>query len=98
MPRNLEVLTDKELFLKTKRIAEFVRNAKIDLWYGSSENWCRYLGISRDKKLFHVCIAEPIVKHIQKYTNIYKHIQTLYKHIQKHTTIYTTNIYIYIYI
>ena len=68
MPRNLEVLTDKELFLKTKRIAEFVRNAKIDLWYGSSENWCRYLGISRDKKLFHVCIAEPIVKHIQKYT------------------------------
>ena len=68
MPRNLEVLTDKELFIKTKRIAEFVRNAKISIHYGFGENWCRSLGKSGDKKLYQICLAEPIVRHIQKYT------------------------------
>ena len=33
MPRDLELLSEKELFDKTKKIAEYVRNAEIELRY-----------------------------------------------------------------
>ena len=68
MTRDYDVLSDQELFNKTKRIAEFVRNAKIKISFGRSQNWCKYNGQVDGKSNFSICLSSPIVPHIQKYT------------------------------
>ena len=44
MPRNKELLTEKELFVKTSRIVEQVINGKINLILAGHDNKCAYLG------------------------------------------------------
>ena len=81
MPRNKELLTEKELFVKTSRIVEQVINGKINLILAGHDNKCAYLGkldpennkIVNVKKsdwedVYNVWVASPPVKHIAKYT------------------------------
>ena len=67
MPRDLELLSEKELFDKTKKIAEYVRNAEIELRYLKGENYVEYRGTGRGKSKFRITLATPTRKNITKY-------------------------------
>jgi len=64
MPRNLDLLPEKELFDKSSSIVEYVRDCRIDIQYKAGDNWCKRVN-GRDYK---VNIATPTIKHIPKYT------------------------------
>jgi len=84
MPRNKDILTEKELFVKTSRIIEQAINGKINLILSGNDNKCAYLGklnpdnstitpvdatgVSLWEDVYNVWIASPPVKHIAKYT------------------------------
>ena len=67
MPRDLELLSEKELFDKTKKIAEYVRNAEIELRYLKGENFVEYRGTWHGKSKFRITLATPTRKNITKY-------------------------------
>ena len=64
MPRNLDLLPEKELFDKSSSIVEYVRDCKIDIQYKAGDNWCKKVNNHEYK----VNIATPTIKHIPKYT------------------------------
>lgn len=82
MPRNKDVLTERELFVKTSRIVEQAINGKVNLILSGNDNKCAYLGKlnpetntvtnipsgSGWEDVYNVWIASPPVKHIAKYT------------------------------
>ena len=41
MPRNLDLLPDKELFDKSSSIVEYVRDCNIEIQYKQGDNWCK---------------------------------------------------------
>jgi hypothetical protein len=68
MARDLQLLNEKELFEKTKKIAEFIRNADITLNYTRGDNWCAYNGTDdKWKEQYMVNLATPTIKGIPKY-------------------------------
>ena len=50
MARNTKILSDKELFEKTKGIVEHAINAKINLTFKRGDNFCQYHRESGNKK------------------------------------------------
>lgn len=68
MPRDLQLLSEKELFEKTKKIAEFIRDGEIQLYYSRGDNWCSFEGYNdKIKELYFVNLATPTIKGIPKY-------------------------------
>ena len=75
MPRDTVVLSEKELFLKTKQIPEHVRKCKIYLHFSKGDNFCQFKygdnesrkGLKNARPCYHVNIATPPVKNINKY-------------------------------
>lgn len=69
MVRNIELLSENELFEKTSNIVEHIRNTKIILKFHRGENFCRFETSTDNKKnTFVIYLANPITKHIPKYT------------------------------
>ena len=83
MPRNTEILTERELFIKTSRIIEQAINGRINLFINGRDNKCAYLGklspetntivpvdsgLNSWEDVYNVWVASPPVKHIAKYT------------------------------
>ena len=86
MARNTKILSEKELFEKTKGIVEHAINAKINLTFRRGDNFCQYHPASKNKshelheKKFTINIATPAVKGINKYTALLHELgHVLYK-------------------
>ena len=84
MTRNTKILSDKELFEKTKGIVEHAINAKINLTFRRGSNFCQYHPTPKNKKLdekeYTINIATPAVKGINKYTALLHELgHVLYK-------------------
>jgi len=86
MARNTKVLSEKELFEKTKGIVEHAINAKINLIFRRGGNFCQYHPTSKYKthelheKKYTINIATPAVKGINKYTALLHELgHVLYK-------------------
>ena len=84
MARNTKILSDKELFEKTKGIVEHAINAKINLTFKRGDNYCQYHRESGNKKshekVYTINIATPAVKGINKYTALLHELgHVLYK-------------------
>jgi hypothetical protein len=84
MARNTKILSDKELFEKTKGIVEHAINAKINLTFKRGGNFCQYHPTSENKKshekVYTINIATPAVKGINKYTALLHELgHVLYK-------------------
>ena len=68
MARDLQLLGEKELFDKTKKIAEFIRNAEIKLNYTRGDNWVSFQGVDdKWKEQYVINLATPTAKGIPKY-------------------------------
>jgi hypothetical protein len=86
MARNTKVLSEKELFEKTKGIVEHAINAKINLTFRRGGNFCQYHPASKYKthelheKKYTINIATPAVKGVNKYTALLHELgHVLYK-------------------
>ncbi len=86
MTRNTKILSEKELFEKTKGIVEHAINAKINLIFRRGGNFCQYHPTSKYKthelheKKYTINIATPAVKGINKYTALLHELgHVLYK-------------------
>jgi hypothetical protein len=84
MTRNTKILSDKELFEKTKGIVEHAINAKINLTFRKGNNFCQYHPTPKNGKLhgkkYTINIATPGVKGINKYTALLHELgHVLYK-------------------
>ena len=84
MARNTKILSDKELFEKTKGIVEHAINAEINLTFKRGDNYCQYHRESGNKKshekVYTINIATPAVKGINKYTALLHELgHVLYK-------------------
>ena len=84
MTRNTKILSEKELFEKTKGIVEHAINAKINLTFRRGSNFCQYHPTPKNKKLdekeYTINIATPAVKGIDKYTALLHELgHVLYK-------------------
>ena len=86
MARNTKVLSEKELFEKTKGIVEHAINAKINLIFRRGGNFCQYHPTSKYKthelheKKYTINIATPAVKGVNKYTALLHELgHVLYK-------------------
>jgi len=84
MTRNTKILSEKELFEKTKGIVEHAINAKINLTFRRGNNFCQYHPTPKNKKLdekeYTINIATPAVKGIDKYTALLHELgHVLYK-------------------
>ena len=86
MTRNTKILSERELFEKTKGIVEHAINAKINLTFRRGNNFCQYHPVSKHKshelheKKYTINIATPGVKGINKYTALLHELgHVLYK-------------------
>ncbi|MBT4326385.1 MAG: VWA domain-containing protein, partial [Candidatus Nitrosopelagicus sp.] len=86
MTRNTKILSERELFEKTKGIVEHAINAKINLTFRRGNNFCQYHPVSKHKshelheKKYTINIATPAVKGINKYTALLHELgHVLYK-------------------
>ena len=84
MTRNTKILSEKELFEKTKGIVEHAINAEINLTFRRGNNFCQYHPTPKNKKLdekeYTINIATPAVKGIDKYTALLHELgHVLYK-------------------
>ena len=84
MARNTKILSDKELFEKTKGIVEHAINVKINLTFKRGDNFCQYHPPSKIfneyEKKYTINIATPAVKGINKYTALLHELgHVLYK-------------------
>ena len=84
MTRNTQILSEKELFEKTKGIVEHAINAEINLTFKRGDNFCQYHPTSENKdlnkKVYTINIATPAVKGINKYTALLHELgHVLYK-------------------
>ena len=86
MTRNTKILSERELFEKTKGIVEHAINAKINLTFRRGNNFCQYHTVSKHKshelheKKYTINIATPGVKGINKYTALLHELgHVLYK-------------------
>ena len=84
MTRNTQILSEKELFEKTKGIVEHAINAEINLTFKRGDNFCQYQPTSENKdlnkKVYTINIATPAVKGINKYTALLHELgHVLYK-------------------
>ena len=72
MTRNTQILSDKELFEKTKGIVEHAINAKINLTFMKGQNFCKYHPQPKnnklEKKTYTINVATPALKCINAYT------------------------------
>tara|TARA_R110000824_G_scaffold8714_1_gene39409 strand:+ start:10176 stop:11906 length:1731 start_codon:yes stop_codon:yes gene_type:complete len=66
MPRDLDLLPEKELFEKSSSIVEYVRDCEIQIQYKEGDNWC----VRKPESKYLINIATPTVKHIPKYTAV----------------------------
>ena len=84
MTRNTKILSEKELFEKTKGIVEHAINAKINLTFRRGNNFCQYHPPSEIfneyEKKYTINIATPGIKCINKYTALLHELgHVLYK-------------------
>ena len=84
MTRNTQILSDKELFEKTKGIVEHAINAKINLTFMKGPNFCKYHPQPKnnklEKKTYTINVATPAVKCINAYTALIHELgHVLYK-------------------
>ena len=72
MTRNTQILSEKELFEKTKGIVEHAINTKINLTFMKGQNFCKYHPQPKnnklEKKTYTINVATPAVKCINAYT------------------------------
>ena len=84
MTRNTQILSDKELFEKTKGIVEHAINAKINLTFKKGPNFCKYHPQPKnnklEKKTYTINVATPALKCINAYTALIHELgHVLYK-------------------
>ena len=84
MTRNTQILSDKELFEKTKGIVEHAINAKINLTFMKGQNFCKYHPQPKnnklEKKTYTINVATPALKCINAYTALIHELgHVLYK-------------------
>ena len=68
--RNIELLSNKDMFVKYADVVEVVRNAKITILHSGGQNMVQYHGLEKDKNIFRIFSATPNVKGIEKFTGI----------------------------
>ena len=69
MTRNISLLSDKDLYIKTANMVEHVRNCKIKIVYKGTENFCSYFNEKFSvRHQYLINLANPPVRGIAKYT------------------------------
>ena len=68
--RNIELLSNKDMYVKYADVVEVVRNAKIAILHSGKQNMVQYHGLKEDKNIFRIFSATPNVKGIEKFTGI----------------------------
>ena len=68
--RNIDLLSNKDMFVKYADVVEVVRNAKISILHSGGQNMVQYHGLEKDKNIFRIFSATPNVKGIEKFTGI----------------------------
>ena len=68
--RNIELLSNKDMFVKYADVVEVVRNAKITILHSGGQNMVQYHGLKEDKNIFRIFSATPNVNLQVLYTNL----------------------------
>ncbi len=68
--RNIDLLSNRDMFVKYANVVEVARNAKIKIWHTGGNNCVMYEGIKEGKHIFTIKSATPNVKGIEKFVGI----------------------------
>jgi len=69
--RNIDLLSNRDMFVKYANVVEVTRNAKISIYHKGGLNCVQYMGIDKDEKnSFRIFSATPNVKGIEKFVGI----------------------------
>lgn len=68
--RNIDLLSNRDMFVKYANVVEVARNAKINIRHTGNSNCVYYKGEENGKKRFQILSATPNVKGIEKFVGI----------------------------
>jgi len=68
--RNIDLLSNRDMFVKYANVVEVARNSKIEIKHYGKTNCVSYSGISGGKHQFKIMSATPNVKGIEKFVGI----------------------------
>ena len=68
--RNIDLLSNRDMFVKYANVVEVARNAKIEIKHYGQQNCVSYNGMSDGKHRFKILSATPNVKGIEKFVGI----------------------------
>jgi len=68
--RNIDLLSNRDMFIKYANVVEVARDAKIKIYHQGSVNCVYYKGIKDDKHQFKIYSATPNAKGIEKFVGI----------------------------
>ena len=68
--RNIDLLSNRDMFVKYANVVEVARNSKIEIKHYGKTNCVSYSGISAGKHQFKIMSATPNVKGIEKFVGI----------------------------
>ena len=68
--RNIDLLSNRDMYIKYANVVEVARNAKISIKHYGSKNCVIYQGMSNKKHIFKILSATPNVKGIEKFVGI----------------------------
>jgi len=68
--RNIDLLSNRDMFVKYANVVEVARNAKIEINHYGQQNCVSYNGMSDGKHRFKILSATPNVKGIEKFVGI----------------------------
>ena len=68
--RNIELLSNKDMYVKYANVVEVVRKAKITIVHAGNDNFVQYHGITDNKGVYRIFSATPNVKGIEKFIGI----------------------------
>jgi len=68
--RNIDLLSNRDMFVKYANVVEVARNSKIEIKHYGKTNCVSYSGISGGKHQFKILSATPNVKGIEKFVGI----------------------------
>ena len=68
--RNIELLSNKDMYVKYANVVEVVRKAKITIVHTGNDNMVQYHGITDNKGVYRIFSATPNVKGIEKFVGI----------------------------
>ena len=68
--RNIDLLSNRDMFVKYANVVEVARNSKIQIYHSGNRNCVVYRGYKNNKHDFYIYSATPNVKGIEKFVGI----------------------------